>query len=327
MAHTHTGARFLTADNSGQPLIKTISVPEAIRPHNLRLWVQAHRAEFARVQAEFEPWYRPRECDVRLVETPEGMAVTDEWIPDDSDSNIDPRPVPMDRALASFLTMLDATPGRVLAFVRRFGCLGLTPEGVPFEAIENGRITGSHEPVACYARYAHLAAAVLRLAAGLERRSGGKVPLWEEDIESIRECWRWYEKASLDAEQRIGRGSRAVRPRWFPFDFVLPAGRNSNAVMETVADTVNWWTRSADVRPYLYLDRDGWKHRHLSGGLWGAIGMQLAAAVTNTIEGLRCENCGRLVRRKRRHQGTSIYCARNACMRVAWQKQKQRQRA
>lgn len=153
------------------------------------------------------------------------------------------------------------------------------------------------------------------------------MPLWEQDIETVRECWRWYEEASLEAEQRIGDGHKAVRAPWLPFDFVMVPGRNANEVMQTIADTVNWWTRTADVRPYLYRDRDGWRQRHLSGGLWGAIGLQLSAAVTDTIEGLRCDNCGRLLERERRHRETSLYCPRNACKRVGWQKQKKRQRA
>lgn len=97
---------------------KTTPIHEAILPRNLRLWVQAHRAEFERVQAEFEPWYRPRERDVRLVEASGELAVTDDWIPDDTGTNVDPRPVRTDRALASFLTMIDATPSRVVTFVR-----------------------------------------------------------------------------------------------------------------------------------------------------------------------------------------------------------------
>jgi hypothetical protein len=314
-----------TADN---PLLKASHTHEAILPRPLQLWVRERRAAFRQLGiVEVEPWHRPRAQDVRLVETAAGSMITDEWIPDDSTSNIDPRPVRTAWALASFLTLIDAGPLKVQDFVRRFGCLGLTPEGIPVEAIEFGRVSGGPEPVSCYSRYARLAAAALRLAAGFERRTGAAVPLWEEDIDTIRECWRWYDKASSEAEQRIGRGQKAVQAPWLPFDFVMPPAGIATSVMQTVADTVNWWTRTADSRPYLHFGREGWKQRYLTGGLWGALGFQLAAVVTRTIEGVRCTNCGRLLRRERWHRGTPIYCTAKACRRIAWQVQKQRQRA
>lgn len=313
----------------------------AIRPQPLRRWVQRRRTAFRQLGiVQVEPWDRSRVQDIRLVETAAGMMVTDEWSPGTSGPYVAPHPVHPERALSSFLTLTDAGPYRVRDFVQRFGLLRLTPEGVPVEALEFGQASDWLEPVAGYQIYARLAAATLRLAAGFQVRNGPLVPLWEEDIGMIRACWRWYDEACAKAVQRIEQkpcsvrdldrgtfpGSGAVRGPTFPFDFVMRPGCNANAVMMTVASTVNWWTETADVRPYLNHGPDGWEQQYLTGGLWGAIGLQLAAAITGTIEGVRCTNCGRLVRRKRWHRDTPLYCSGKACKRVAWQKQKQHQR-
>lgn len=322
-----------SADNQRtSPLVTNLLSHPDILPKPLPEWVQAHRAELAQVRVDVRPWHRPREKDVRLVSNEAGLTVTDEWIPDNTGTNIDPRPVRTERALSSFLTLVNAGPSRILNFVKRFGCLGLTVEGIPIGAIEVGM--QGLEPVKCYRTYSRVAAATLRLHKAYQVRALGdsSVPIWDEDIKALRKCWRWYESACSKAEEaaRVKGHPRPVLARrapLFPFDFITPPRYVYRNVLETVGRTVNWWIETAEVRPYLHHGRKGWEQVYLTGDLWGAIGLQLMAAITRATEGLRCENCGALLRRKHWRRGIPLYCDDEACRQASWRKQKQRQRA
>lgn len=288
--------------------------PEGIYPRNLEHWVSDRTDRFERLRVPVNPWHRPRLRDVRLEDTDHGPAITDQWVPDGTGTNCGP-PVRVQQLLPRFLALTRPSPVRVLRFVQQFGCLEFTIDGIPSRILP-----AEAEPIAFYGNYARLAACTLRLAEAFRHRQGKLVPVWPEDIEAIRQVWDWYDQADLQAR----RDRRPSAGSWYPaFGFAS----HSTAVMALISQVINWWISSAGVRPYLHHDRDAeWQQLlALDDRPWGAIGLTLAAAVTQFAE-LRCEGCGRSIRRKHWHQGKPLYCPTQRCQQIKWRAEKRRQR-
>lgn len=285
-------------------------------PRSLEGWVREKSDFFGRIRVAVRPWHRPRDQDVRLVDTEDGPAITDRSIPDGTGTNCGSL-VRLEQLLPRFLALLRPSPVRVQHFVQQFGCLQLTADGLPSDPVR----AADAEPIAFYGNYARLAACTLRLAEGFRSRQGTVVPVWPEDIDAIREVWAWYDQADHQAY----KGRRRSAGSWYPsFGFAS----HSTAVMALITEVINWWIGSAGVRPYLHHDRDaGWQRLDLTDRPWGAIGLALAAAVTQLAEGLKCEVCGRSIPRKRWHHDRPLYCPARRCQQAKWRMEKQRQRA
>jgi len=233
-----------------------------------------------------------------------------------------------------FLSLDGAGPTVLLRFVRRYGCLGLYDDGVPWTAAPT--VGWAHrEPVEAYRRYARLAAAVLRTAVllgGPGRDDDAQV--FAADLAVVEEHWRWWEQRRNEYLKRHrfeipmlgcvplgnlateGRGDR----RWEPADYLR------TMVVEGV---VNWWLGTSGAGPWLVARLPfGWSLVTDVRGPWGAIGLCLAAAVQREAGGGSCANCGAAVRYGRRPALRRFaWCTRPECQRAKWRGEKRKQRA
>lgn len=236
--------------------------------------------------------------------------------------------------LRRFAGLDRAGPTVLLRFVKRYGCLGLYDDGVPWTAAPT--VGWAHrEPVEAYRRYARLAAAVLRTAALLRAPlRNGRVQVFASDVAVVEEHWHWWQARLREYQGRHGFESPILG--CIPLGSPAMAGEGgrpweSEVYLRTsvVEGVVNWWIETSGASPWLAAQRPvGWKLVTDVRGPWGAIGLCLAAAVQREAGGGGCTNCGVAVRHDRRPAlGRLSWCTLPECQRAKWREEKRRQRA
>lgn len=226
--------------------------------------------------------------------------------------------------LQGFVRLAGASERQVAVFVRRYGPLNLNETGDPLGRLDPwSTIQPVDEPIEAYLFLARVCRAALAVA---------NTPLLSRSSLSDAQ----------QAERRAFQGTRFVtREDARPIYELIarrrgkPDGRTlmtSSAANRTgdgavlAAAVVNWWLAVGDVRPALHIEerarvRGGAIRYGATGGLWGAIGLELLAAVQGQSDTVLCDVCGQpsLRRRlRRRKQGQHSYCGRPECERVRW---------
>lgn len=186
--------------------------------------------------------------------------------------------------LQQFAGLWDAPPARVLAFARRWGPLGICPCGKPathsLDCAPCGWDgSGGWEPLKRWNFYAHRARAVLFL--GSQLRGGGRSPT--DEIRPLRR----------DLASVLLAAGRLEQPRVLPVD-----------LWTLLVLVVNEWIEVGGVRPRLVMSGNAakgppelvlsptWRFQHPEFSLFGALGMQLAFAVSGARGLAFCSACG-----------------------------------
>jgi hypothetical protein len=208
--------------------------------------------------------------------------------------------------LEGFVRLTDASPEAICTFARRWGVLRICHHGLPAThnprppelPAQSGIATWCYplrqsgwywEPLDIWHDFARRARAVLNLAAAM----GQKTSTRREDWAVLHDTWA---------------------QRWDASGGNVPVA-TMHLVLEHV---VNTWLVWGHVCPMLEGSNHGLRIELRGGGLFGAIAVQLLAAVSRSKGWAVCINCGDVyspLRRPKRSQRT--YCHKPECKAAA----------
>jgi hypothetical protein len=231
---------------------------------------------------------------------------SDRWVRESDRAN--------QRALEMFLELEDASDTRIREFVQEHG---------PIRVMPNGGVIADHvglpsskpffEPLRWYRDYAKLAGATIRASIAVVHGE----PIASDDVIVLRDFMVRTFRKDDSRERRPGEDD------FMRFVLTLEAikkhaheATSDEARAAIVMTVTNWWLEVKAVRQR--LDWFGADRRvRWTGGLWGAIGLQLMRRVQRELGRVVCARCGKPLgptEDGRRHR-PGARCPRKECVR------------
>ena len=225
---------------------------------------------------------------------------------------------PDPRLLEEFIRIADGPSETILRFARKWGVLRICEHNLPIShfrfPIPVTRLTQLCgrwkkdswflEPLSTWKEVASSALGTLKIAGRLHEKEIGDQDDWKQALS-------WPPRPGLSKPPSRGKTKRFSR------DEILEAERG------LLAEIVEYWLLLGDVQPRLNWGFTNaaepiFKDPEIAlrgGGLFGALGTQLALAVAQTKGFAFCTNCGRdfSPEKRRPSVGRRRYCSRKGC--------------
>lgn len=255
------------------------------------------------------PWFAPRLVELNDKKT---RLFYDEY---------ETKHVPLDgRLLERFLKLADGTPAEIRNFAQTYGVFGICNHGLPWTHSYSIAMLGSHRAIG------HC-----RCLSTADGDTYDPVAVWHR---LAREARALMNIAYKNDEGEAGNGNDWSILRNSPITCRVARVRTKGSAVENdrriVSLVLNMWVDAAGMRPIAYMDADKLIRLQLSGGLMGALALNMMSAITKGSGFAICAGCARFFEVQTRvSPGRNRYCDRcgpRAARRAASRAYRQRQR-